>query len=74
MPKPVKKTMLGFRADDIFLAQIKEYLDHTDLTAAQMFRRAVQEYIEAHPMRGLRQHDHTTTTTQSAPMETAAQA
>lgn len=73
MAKRVKKTMLGFRADDLFLAQIKDYLEHTDLSAAQMFRRAVDEYMGAHPVKELVPNAQPTTMAETTTVEAPAQ-
>lgn len=48
--KPVKDDWIGSRVDGEFKETVEDYIDEADLTMGLLIRKAVQEYMDNHPI------------------------
>lgn len=46
----VKSDWIGARADEDLKQLVEAYIDEADMTMGQLIRRAVDEYINKHPI------------------------
>lgn len=51
--KPIKDRYVGARVDGFFDKQISTYISAADLTMGDLVRRAVKEFMLAHPVKGV---------------------
>lgn len=51
MAKKVKTTWLGARADDDLMAQVAAYVKAAEVSAADLVRDGVLEYMRNHPVK-----------------------
>lgn len=49
MAKRIKAKQISIRVDELLDSRIQSYVDISDITVGHLFRRAVKEYIDAHP-------------------------
>lgn len=49
MAKSTKNKQLSVRIDPLLESKIQEYTELVDISAGHLVRRAIKEYIEAHP-------------------------